>query len=199
VFDRLPARQRQLINGSIENADPAEVAEANRAYQTAISRQRKTDLNYTKGHIRAKRVGATKSQTPMQSPTQSAPQAEPQAPPSREAEQALYDLEVLREQAREKWAIWRNPPPEYKNTRTRWNWAPDAAEMLYDWGREKLYPEDEKKEPLRQAAEAAQKRYEEAQRAYDQKYGQIAATSAKPRKAGGLRAISVQEAASLLR
>jgi len=60
VFKRLPTRTQQLISGQIRDAAPAEIEAANRAYQTAIERQRKTDLDYTRGDVRARALGAKK-------------------------------------------------------------------------------------------------------------------------------------------
>lgn len=62
VFSKLPARTQQLINGQIKDAAPAEVQAAQRAFQDAITRQRKTDLDYTRGSVRGRALGAKKSE-----------------------------------------------------------------------------------------------------------------------------------------
>jgi hypothetical protein len=71
VFDRLPAKTRQLIDkGAFTNAegkevtaDPAEVRAAERAYQSAINRQRQTDKEYSRGAVRSKRLGGPQNPT----------------------------------------------------------------------------------------------------------------------------------------
>lgn len=67
VFDRLPARTKQIlsagtvmVNGETRGAMQSEIDRATREWESAIERQRKTDLDYTRGVIRRKRIGATK-------------------------------------------------------------------------------------------------------------------------------------------
>lgn len=77
VFSHLPAPARQLIekgtftqDGQEYPASPEQVAAAQRALDDAIKRQRDTDLQYTRGAIRSKRLGGGR-QEPKPSGSQS--------------------------------------------------------------------------------------------------------------------------------
>jgi hypothetical protein len=68
VFDRLPARTRQIlstgknaVDGTTRNATQAEIDDAQKEFERAVGRQRKTDLDYTRGVIRRKRVGGSRN------------------------------------------------------------------------------------------------------------------------------------------
>ncbi len=69
VLGRLPAATRQLIekgtftqDGQEYSASPEQIASAQRALDDAIKRQRATDLQYTRGSIRSRRLGGKSKQ-----------------------------------------------------------------------------------------------------------------------------------------
>lgn len=64
VFSKLPAYTRQLLSGEVKDADPQEVARAQSAFDAAIERQRKADLNYTRGSVRSRRLNAGRGGKP---------------------------------------------------------------------------------------------------------------------------------------
>jgi hypothetical protein len=75
VLSKLPPATRQIIErgtvmikGKEEEASPEEKGAAQRAFDNAINRQRSTDMQYTRGHIRSRRVGGGKAQ-PVKSGT----------------------------------------------------------------------------------------------------------------------------------
>jgi hypothetical protein len=62
VYDHLPERTRKILEAKAGTVSPDEINAAQRDYQSAITRQRKTDLDYTKGHLRAKRINGRAAQ-----------------------------------------------------------------------------------------------------------------------------------------
>jgi hypothetical protein len=201
VFSKLPQRTQRLINGEIDNPDPAEVAEANRTYQAAIKQQRDTDLRYTRGHIRAKRIGATKSLAPIQSPTQQ--QSAPQAPQPRPGEaEALAEVERLEREAKEAGEAYKRFQARTQSHGSLAAYSVPLAgavkgfDDLADW----YYGT---KVMDKRAADEAADKYYRALSAFKRNYPAQAPpaenSTAKPRKAGKRNAISVSEAASLLR
>lgn len=63
VFDRLPERTRQLLSGEIANASPAELMAAQRTFENAIKKEKSDILQYTRGEVRSRALGARKGRS----------------------------------------------------------------------------------------------------------------------------------------
>jgi len=68
VLSRLPAHVQQIIqkgtvtvNGKELAASPEELSAAQRQFESAIERQRKADVDYTRGSVRSRALGASRS------------------------------------------------------------------------------------------------------------------------------------------
>jgi len=68
VLSKMSPRDQQLIqkgtvtiNGVEQGAEPSEIAQAQRAYENAIERQRKADVDYTRGSVRSGALGARRN------------------------------------------------------------------------------------------------------------------------------------------